>query len=506
MKKNIAKKNILIAVSVLSVLTAQSAAFAQAVPPLAPVIINSGAATVPENTENNQISGSFIKTEITVNSTESDNGTVNLVMGSDIANNELKNAVISPDALIFDNTGEVLSANDIKEGAKLSLYTNMNTPMTLQLPVTYRPSVVIVETDKPGFVDVDLYNSEGINSKNTLQINNIEKPGELVVFYTDSSRSIPALITPSKVIFVGEGDAANNGPENEQVLGQYIKAEITVNSIESDNGTSNLVKGSDIASNELKNAIISPEALIFDNTGELLSINDIKEGAKLSLYTNVNTPMTLQLPVTYHPSVVIIETDKPGFVDVDLYNSEGINLKNTLQINTVENPGELVVFYTDSSRSIPALTAPSKVIFIGENIENNPSGERMANPKDLDYTDVTGIVVNGEDRYDNVITFNGNLMLPVRAICEKLGYTVTWDGELQAVKVSGADTEVSFTIGSNVYNVSNSEPMYLSVSPIIIAADGSNGLTYVPVELLDNVFDLTLVKDHGTLLIYNKQV
>lgn len=81
---------------------------------------------------------------------------------------------------------------------------------------------------------------------------------------------------------------------------------------------------------------------------------------------------------------------------------------------------------------------------------------------------------------------NGRTMVPMRAIFEVLGATVTWDDETKtAISVKG-DTEVKITIGENVL-YKNGEAIELDV-----AAEITESRTMVPVRAISEAFGYTV--------------
>lgn len=88
--------------------------------------------------------------------------------------------------------------------------------------------------------------------------------------------------------------------------------------------------------------------------------------------------------------------------------------------------------------------------------------------------------IDGRDDH----SVEADLMLPLRAPAEALGYTVTWDNGKTVVKKDG--TELTVVLGSAEYPMSRTardgtvvrEPLKLASAPYL-----KNGTTYVPAEL-----------------------
>lgn len=87
---------------------------------------------------------------------------------------------------------------------------------------------------------------------------------------------------------------------------------------------------------------------------------------------------------------------------------------------------------------------------------------------------------------------NSRTMVPVRAIFESLGATVTWDNDTQtAIGVIG-DTTVKITIGQS-YLTKNDEAKELD-SPAFL----TSGRTYVPARAIAESFDCTVDWNNDT--------
>ena len=82
----------------------------------------------------------------------------------------------------------------------------------------------------------------------------------------------------------------------------------------------------------------------------------------------------------------------------------------------------------------------------------------------------------------NPVLENNRTLVPLRAIFEALGATVSWNDDTKTVTAVKGDTEIKLTIGTyEMYK--NNEKISLDVSPIII-----NGRTLVPVRAISEAF------------------
>lgn len=222
----------------------------------------------------------------------------------------------------------------------------------------------------------------------------------------------------------------------------------------------------------------------------------IEEGMEITGYYESGKPMILIYPPQYSIDIVApVYEDK--FIKADKFDSQLISKDNTIKLNlsedteilwenntqiywfakpTVKNletvlaNRQLIVFYTVSTRSIPAQTTPSKIIVLSQQIE-----------------DIINISVN-----DNVIEapkpyFNEEnlLMLPVRAISEALGYGVSWNNDERTVKIGN---EYSFKPDENNY-INGETSVSLEAAPLII-----DGRTFVPLSFFKDVMKINFVE------------
>ena len=125
----------------------------------------------------------------------------------------------------------------------------------------------------------------------------------------------------------------------------------------------------------------------------------------------------------------------------------------------------------------------------GEEYSDEPEPEydseyNMSNDKTT-QSDVISVFVNDEKIYFDVnpMLINDRTMVPVRAIFEALGATVTWNGNTQTAKGVLGDTVIEITIG-NGYLLKNGKVIELD-SPAVVISDR----TLVPVRAIAESLD-----------------
>ncbi len=225
---------------------------------------------------------------------------------------------------------------------------------------------------------------------------------------------------------------------------------------------------------------ISNETLIFNSgSTEQLQIDSVKEGQLIDAYYDKHKPMIMIYPPQITPEIVIInDEDKIGFVKVALFDENLISLDNELKLiigdktillnekgETISanelNGEELIVFYTVTTKSMPAQTTPTKIIAL---------------------TDLTKKHMIEEAQFaigDDYHMVNGTKMIPIRKVAEHFGYKVEWQNESQAIEIRKQNRSFLISIGKEQYGF-NKSLGYFKLAPEI-----KNSKTYVPEEFLD---------------------
>lgn len=237
--------------------------------------------------------------------------------------------------------------------------------------------------------------------------------------------------------------------------------------------------------------------ILRDNTLTLASdgsVREFAEGDGFAAYIAADEPAPLVLPAIYYPRVIIEMAEDGLNADVDRYTAteedglvnDAFNLAISADTKAVDESGkefdgeldgkDLVVFYGVSTRSIPAQTAPEKVIVLGE--------EKEISAEDKTENEPTKLVIG--KRSFELVEFSGVKMVAVRDVVESLNYEIAWDAETNSVNITSEDRKVSFVIG---------EKTYLADDDMVIELDGvstkieteEGGVTYVPAEFFTKV-------------------
>lgn len=338
------------------------------------------------------------------------------------------------------------------------------------------------------------------------------------VYAADGNLNEPAQPdTPFEDNIQGDIMLISSNPNNTANTPSYIKNDVTVTNIEGDLIESSIYNSdAENPENTIK-YLITKNTMVFDEDGNKKSAEDVKKDSVLTVFSDSYAPAPLILPPQYSADIIIIkdtEKSEPVSIDADTYikNEDRLtNAANTLVLNIGEEAvitdldgkevkeeelenKDLLVFYTISTRSIPAQTNPHKIIVLGENetalnnIKNN--GENTP----IDYTAVSSVKV-GDKELTNVYAEDGILMVPLRAAAEALGMTVDWDGDTNSVYINGGI--YSLKIGENSYIKGRMTPIELGCAPVL-----KNDLTYVPIEYFTEVQECS-AEINGTILTLN---
>jgi hypothetical protein len=194
---------------------------------------------------------------------------------------------------------------------------------------------------------------------------------------------VSALIFSGILVLATENDAMEESNSiaytEDEGTSQYIKYEGEIDSIEEVNGVTRLI----VKNKEEDSEMILPlteEDLILLNTDTVdFKYEDLHVGQQLAAYYHKEKPVTMIYPPTIPPDILVINgLNEMGEIKVSTFDEQLISLDNELAL-TIDHetlivnqegelldastlPGrELVIFYTSTTKSIPAQTTPYKI-------------------------------------------------------------------------------------------------------------------------------------------------
>lgn len=300
----------------------------------------------------------------------------------------------------------------------------------------------------------------------------------------------------------------SENPVTSRVSSFYDKAELY--------GTANVEEGWFYIATENGDVMlnIDENTIFVDGNGYRISVEEIENGTSIKVIASY--AQTKSLPPQSYAYVVMTADGDGGFpiyVDVekvtkddsqnlvfsskdgnyDIVYGEGVTevkpfaTKNIVKADDIAEGSRILVFADVMTMSIPALVPADKIVILPELQEKS------------DETDVERVTINGEELLTDVASFikkDGIVLLPVRAVCEKIGLEVQWKENLSAISVGTVPMGATFNIGINSYTKAKMAAQTLSVAPI-----AENGRTYVPVDFFTEILEGTVTTENGTLNI-----
>lgn len=260
-----------------------------------------------------------------------------------------------------------------------------------------------------------------------------------------------------------------------------------------------LVKGSEDGSFEELVLNISEEVILLDKkTEEFKELKDFKKDEQVLVVYKKDTPVAMSNPPMLTPTAVVLgNSEVVNNIKVDKFNQELVSLSNDLQLNIakdtliVDRDGEevskenivnkdLLVFYKNSTRSIPAITSPSKIIVLEEKI----------------ISDLNNIFINGEYKeLNSPIKEDSTYLFPLRELLTELDYNIKWNNVEKSVEVSKDAIWSKVYLGRNQYNFAKMS-FELEQGPVLI-----NEKTYLPVSFLEKALGLEVSIENGILIV-----
>nr|WP_106778792.1 stalk domain-containing protein [Lysinibacillus timonensis] len=227
------------------------------------------------------------------------------------------------------------------------------------------------------------------------------------------------------------------------------------------------------------------QTVILNNVGEKI---ELEEGMEFTAFVDSSKPMIMIYPPRYSPEVIIVQTKELGTVQYDQFDENFLNKNKDLSINVDEDTDilnlsgtklskedivneDVLVFYTVTTKSLPAQTAPSQVIVLSyDEVDQVEEGTVKEENNNIE------MAYQIAERDSHLV--NGVKMIPLRLVAEQLGYKVNSTGN-GAIVSKGA---LSFTItrGSKMYGYNKAVKSFAEVPTLL-----EKNKTYVPYEFLE---------------------
>ena len=275
-----------------------------------------------------------------------------------------------------------------------------------------------------------------------------------------------------------------------QVNGESsIQVYNTVGKIDSVNENSITVSGEGVYDNIILN--VNDETHILNGeTGKILPFSALKKGADVSAYYDGRMTKSIP-PIGFAKAVIVGNADEIGMYmeakEVEQLD-DGVRVlcTNNDRLVTVRTDvlanakdiavgDELIVWYKAMTLSLPGQATAEKAVILNKKAD--------ITVYHLDHA----IVIKGEKtplELNAMIDEQKTVMVPLRQIAAKFGYTVTWKADSKSIDLQKGAQSASLTIGSYDYG-KNKMRVVLENTPQII-----DGNTFVPADFFDKVLDL----------------
>jgi len=234
---------------------------------------------------------------------------------------------------------------------------------------------------------------------------------------------------------------------------------------------------------------LGEQTVIIKADGTPASAEELTVGTRIRAYHGLAS--TFSLPPQSAAEVVVIlaeETEIPplyGTVDTVTETENGLEIltadgnflffvnneteiapyrtRNIVTAADIKAGSKILAWSDVMTMSIPAQAAPTKVMLLPEAVVIEETEEKLS-----------GVVVDGAVFDCEVKEADGAKMLPIRSISEKLGYTVTWNGENRSVLVSGENNALTIVLDDVNVTTTARNAQALAKAPALL-----DGLTYV---------------------------
>ena len=111
------------------------------------------------------------------------------------------------------------------------------------------------------------------------------------------------------------------------------------------------------------------------------------------------------------------------------------------------------------------------------------------------------ITVNGQEIEKTTITNpEGIKMIPLRAVCESLGFTVEWDDDNRMITISDMPLYITLTPDADGYTFARTAPLMLGTKPML-----ENGTTYVPVSFVSEIMQGKVTEGEVLEITYGEE-
>lgn len=237
--------------------------------------------------------------------------------------------------------------------------------------------------------------------------------------------------------------------------------------------------------NDAKNQMLvrmADDTLLFDMTDTREDKRmHLVEGAEVEVFYKKNTPIALSMPPQLMTPFLVLIKNGDYNVKLDTFNEFLISSDNQLKLN-VEDGTEaesyknslLLVFYKESTRSLPGIAKPYRVFKLNSATEK-PEKE--------------GVTVS-------ILNKDNASYVELRKPLEEMGFEVIWKGHDKPIEIRRDNKLSTLSLRNKSYVDFNGENEELEVAPSLI-----EGKTYVPIDFFSKVLKMSIeIKDDNLII------
>lgn len=250
----------------------------------------------------------------------------------------------------------------------------------------------------------------------------------------------------------------------------------TVEEVAADYVTVKLDDGAAVARVQLN---ITDESAVLDNaTGKPVKLADIKVGSRVYAYYSERMTRSIPAQSALYLLLTNVDDTTPAFYWTveEVAHSNSSNKRLTVNngdlvitVNTDENitPGSTVaVWYDVVMPSLPAQATASRVVPL-ISVDRSEAVEDAVEegvPVDTPTSDPKWVTVNGERLHVVVERLNGQAMIPLRAVAEALGFTLTWNPNEMSAHITNGTVQTKVAMGDATYYMQTAIPGALGLT------------------------------------------
>lgn len=305
---------------------------------------------------------------------------------------------------------------------------------------------------------------------------------------------------------------------------QYVGANAVIEEVNlNDEGTSHVLVKTEGENGQQIQLNVDKSTVVLDTkTGLPAAQNQLKKGDKVFVYHN--TAMTRSLPPQAYAQAILVnldETHAPAHLltaeqvtknedgSVTLLADNGSVLvkvtkdtpisplytKNIVRNTDITEGSRIFAWYDIVALSMPGQATATKVVVLPAE-EKEQSGDAKTASLPANGTELT-IISEGDIAIGKGKVENGVVMVPIRLVGEKLGFTVGWDGATETVTLANGTAKTAVKLGlDSYYKAADNGTIGMSKpSPLGAAAYEVNGVSWAPAELFN------LLMGEGTVTV-----